>query len=51
MANNMTYRFTVTKRGVVPDLLKALVVMALRETDLCSARRAGRSRRMSDSVV
>ena len=29
-----TYRFIVTKPGVVPDLLKALVAMALRETDL-----------------
>jgi hypothetical protein len=28
------YRFTVTKSDVVPDLLKALVTMAQRETDL-----------------
>ena len=32
--NGITYRFTVTKLGVVPDLLKALVAMATRETDL-----------------
>jgi hypothetical protein len=33
-ANSVTYRFTITKLGVVPDLLKALVAMAIRETDL-----------------
>ena len=32
------YRFTITKPGVVPDLVKALVVMALRETDLVFGR-------------
>ena len=33
-AATKVYRFTVTMPGVVPDLVKALVVMALRETDL-----------------
>jgi hypothetical protein len=32
--NGLIYRFTITKQGVVPDLLKALVLMAIRETDL-----------------
>lgn len=32
--NAVNYRFTITKQGVVPDLIKALVVMAIRETDL-----------------
>jgi hypothetical protein len=32
-ANNL-YRFTITKPGVVPGLVKALVALALRETDL-----------------
>jgi hypothetical protein len=30
----MMYRFTITRPGVLPDLVKALVTMALRETDL-----------------
>ena len=29
-----TYRFTITKTGVIPDLVKALVLMAVREADL-----------------
>jgi hypothetical protein len=33
-ANATIYRFKVTERRVVPALLKALVVMAIRETDL-----------------
>jgi hypothetical protein len=33
-AADKVYRFTITRPGVVPDLVKALVVMALRETDL-----------------
>jgi hypothetical protein len=33
-ATNIAYYFTVTKPGVVPDLVKALVAMAVRETDL-----------------
>jgi hypothetical protein len=33
-AANKMYRFTITRPRVVPDLVKALVVMALRETDL-----------------
>lgn len=33
-ANAIIYRFMVTQRPVVPALLKALVAMAVRETDL-----------------
>ncbi len=33
-AHAVTYRFTITKHGVVPDLVKALAAMAIRETDL-----------------
>ena len=31
---NKTYRFTITKTGVIPYLVKALVLMAVREADL-----------------
>lgn len=37
-ANGVTYHFTITKPGFDPDLLKALVVMASRETDLIFSR-------------
>jgi hypothetical protein len=33
-AANTIYHFTITRPGVVPDLVRALVIMALRETDL-----------------
>jgi hypothetical protein len=33
-AQSIVYCFTVTKFGVIPNLLKALVAMAVRETDL-----------------
>ena len=34
MVTHTRYHFTIAKAGVVPDLMKALVVMAQRETDL-----------------
>jgi len=33
-AQSVVYCFTITKSGVVPKLVKALVAMAVRETDL-----------------
>jgi hypothetical protein len=37
-ADIVTYLFTITTPGFDPDLLKALVVMAARETDLVFSR-------------
>ncbi len=36
--NQTTYRFTVTKEGIRPALLKALVALAVRETELVFGR-------------
>ena len=37
-AHGVTYHFTITAQGFDPDLLKALVQMAAKETDLVFSR-------------
>ena len=37
-AHGVTYHFTITAQGFDPDLLKALVLMAAKETDLVFSR-------------